>query len=157
VRGSGPTATFCWISHSSADSRAPASHFCIETQLTGSTPPYLPGTTTCGEAHRLSEPRRFSRTSRLGLAAVIGLEGEDARVQLMQAMGDGRVGILRWTVQSTERGPELVEMSLMLATAFAPVIGYDEAARMAKGRFAVARRSGSSPVTAASARKSWTG
>src|SRR5437660_89748 len=35
-------------------------------------------------------------------------------------------------LQATERGPELVEEGLMLATAFVPVIGYDEAARMAK-------------------------
>jgi len=33
---------------------------------------------------------------------------------------------------ATARGPELVEQGLMLATAFAPVIGYDEAAKMAK-------------------------
>ena len=33
---------------------------------------------------------------------------------------------------ATPRGPELVEQGLMLATAFAPVIGYDEAAKMAK-------------------------
>jgi len=38
-------------------------------------------------------------------------------------------------VQATERGPELVEKGLMLATAFAPVIGYDEASRMAKEAF----------------------
>ena len=38
-------------------------------------------------------------------------------------------------LQATERGPELVEKGLMLATAFAPVIGYDEAARMAKEAF----------------------
>src|SRR5207248_4175181 len=35
-------------------------------------------------------------------------------------------------LQATERGPALVEQGLMLATAFAPVIGYDEAAKMAK-------------------------
>ena len=35
-------------------------------------------------------------------------------------------------VQATGRGPELVERGLMLATAFAPVIGYDEAAKLAK-------------------------
>jgi fumarate hydratase, class II len=35
-------------------------------------------------------------------------------------------------LRATERGPELVEKGLMLATAFAPVIGYDEAAKMAK-------------------------
>jgi fumarate hydratase, class II len=38
-------------------------------------------------------------------------------------------------LQATERGPELVEKGLMLATAFAPVIGYDEAAKMAKEAF----------------------
>ena len=38
-------------------------------------------------------------------------------------------------VQATERGPELVEQGLMLATALAPVIGYDEAATLAKEAF----------------------
>ena len=33
---------------------------------------------------------------------------------------------------ATERGPQLVEQGLMLATALAPVIGYDEAAMLAK-------------------------
>jgi fumarate hydratase, class II len=33
---------------------------------------------------------------------------------------------------ATDRGPELVEQGLMLATALAPVIGYDEAAKLAK-------------------------
>jgi len=33
---------------------------------------------------------------------------------------------------ATERGPELVERGLMLATALAPVVGYDKAARIAK-------------------------
>ncbi|HEU0236855.1 MAG TPA: class II fumarate hydratase [Candidatus Limnocylindrales bacterium] len=33
---------------------------------------------------------------------------------------------------ATERGPALVEQGLMLATALAPVIGYDEAAKLAK-------------------------
>src|SRR6266487_275021 len=35
-------------------------------------------------------------------------------------------------LKATGRGPELVEKGLMLATAFAPVIGYDDATRMAK-------------------------
>ena len=35
-------------------------------------------------------------------------------------------------ITATERGPALVEQGLMLATALAPVIGYDEAAKMAK-------------------------
>lgn len=38
-------------------------------------------------------------------------------------------------LQATERGPELVERGLMLATAFAPEVGYDEAAKMAKEAF----------------------
>ena len=38
-------------------------------------------------------------------------------------------------LQATERGTDLVEKGLMLATAFAPVIGYDDAARMAKEAF----------------------
>jgi fumarate hydratase class II len=33
---------------------------------------------------------------------------------------------------ATERGPQLVEQGLMLATSLAPVIGYDEAAKLAK-------------------------
>jgi fumarate hydratase class II len=35
-------------------------------------------------------------------------------------------------LQATERGPELVERSPMLATALNPIIGYDEAAKLAK-------------------------
>jgi fumarate hydratase class II len=35
-------------------------------------------------------------------------------------------------LQATERGPEMVEKGLMLATAFAPVIGYEAAAALAK-------------------------
>ncbi len=35
-------------------------------------------------------------------------------------------------LRATERGPELVEQGLMLATALAPLIGYDEAAKLAK-------------------------
>jgi fumarate hydratase class II len=35
-------------------------------------------------------------------------------------------------LEATERGPALVEQGLMLATALAPVIGYDEAAKLAK-------------------------
>ena len=35
-------------------------------------------------------------------------------------------------LQATDRGPELVERSPMLATALNPVIGYDEAAKLAK-------------------------
>jgi fumarate hydratase class II len=35
-------------------------------------------------------------------------------------------------LRATDRGPALVEQGLMLATALAPVIGYDEAAKLAK-------------------------
>ena len=35
-------------------------------------------------------------------------------------------------LQATDRGPQLVEQGLMLATALAPVLGYDEAAKLAK-------------------------
>ena len=35
-------------------------------------------------------------------------------------------------MKATDRGPQLVEQGLMLATALAPVIGYDEAAKLAK-------------------------
>jgi fumarate hydratase class II len=40
---------------------------------------------------------------------------------------------------ATERGPLLVEQGLMLATALAPVIGYDAAAKLAKDAFASGR------------------
>jgi fumarate hydratase, class II len=40
---------------------------------------------------------------------------------------------------ATDRGPALVEQGLMLATAFAPLIGYDEAAKMAKEAFRTGR------------------
>jgi fumarate hydratase, class II len=53
----------------------------------------------------------------------IGLLGNGAR-NLSERCVEG--------LRATERGPELVERGLMLATAFAPVVGYDEAARMAK-------------------------
>ena len=42
-------------------------------------------------------------------------------------------------LQATDRGPQLVEQGLMLATALAPVIGYDEAAKLAKDALASGR------------------
>jgi fumarate hydratase, class II len=42
-------------------------------------------------------------------------------------------------LRATERGPQLVEQGLMLATALAPVIGYDEAAKLAKEALAGGR------------------
>jgi fumarate hydratase class II len=38
-------------------------------------------------------------------------------------------------IEATERGPELVEQGLMLATALAPVIGYDRAAEISKAAY----------------------
>jgi fumarate hydratase class II len=40
---------------------------------------------------------------------------------------------------ATERGPQLVEQGLMLATALAPVLGYDDAAKLAKDAFTSGR------------------
>jgi fumarate hydratase class II len=42
-------------------------------------------------------------------------------------------------IQATERGPELVEKGLMLATALAPEIGYDRAAEISKEAFKTGR------------------
>jgi fumarate hydratase class II len=42
-------------------------------------------------------------------------------------------------ITATDRGPALVEQGLMLATALAPVIGYDAAAKLAKDAFASGR------------------
>ncbi len=42
-------------------------------------------------------------------------------------------------LRATERGPQLVEQGLMLATALAPVIGYDAAAKLAKDALASGR------------------
>jgi len=42
-------------------------------------------------------------------------------------------------LKATERGPQLVEQGLMLATALAPEIGYDAAAAMAKEGFKTGR------------------
>ena len=51
-------------------------------------------------------------------------------------------------VAATERGPALVEQGLMLATALAPVIGYDAAAKLAKEAFKTGGRSASWPWSA---------
>jgi fumarate hydratase class II len=42
-------------------------------------------------------------------------------------------------IQATERGPELVEKGLMLATALAPEIGYDRAAEISKEAYKTGR------------------
>ena len=50
-----------------------------------------------------------------------------AAAQLQRALHRG--------LTATDRGPQLVEQGLMLATALAPVIGYDDAAKLAKEAF----------------------
>jgi fumarate hydratase, class II len=58
-----------------------------------------------------------------------------ALLESIELLGAGAANFADRTVTglvATERGPELVEQGLMLATALAPVIGYDEAAAIAK-------------------------
>ena len=65
-----------------------------------------------------------------------GDRGRAARVD--RPAGGGRLELQRPAIEgltATERGPQLVEQGLMLATALAPVIGYDEAAKLAKEAF----------------------
>jgi fumarate hydratase class II len=42
-------------------------------------------------------------------------------------------------IEATERGPELVEQGLMLATALAPVVGYDKAAEISKEAYKIGK------------------
>jgi fumarate hydratase class II len=62
------------------------------------------------------------------VAAVSLLESID----LLAASADNFAERCVRGLEATERGPHLVEQGLMLATALAPVIGYDEAAKLAK-------------------------
>ncbi|MGK2849312.1 MAG: class II fumarate hydratase [Candidatus Limnocylindrales bacterium] len=58
-----------------------------------------------------------------------------ALLESIELLAAAAANLSRRTVDglaATERGPALVEQGLMLATALAPVIGYDEAARLAK-------------------------
>ena len=64
----------------------------------------------------------------LPVAAVALLES----ITLLAAAADNFSARAIEGLSATERGPQLVEQGLMLATALAPVIGYDEAARLAK-------------------------
>jgi fumarate hydratase class II len=56
-------------------------------------------------------------------------------ITLLAAAADNFSGRAIEGLTATDRGPEVVEQGLMLATALAPVIGYDEAARLAKEAF----------------------
>jgi fumarate hydratase class II len=62
------------------------------------------------------------------VAAVALLES----ATLLAAAADNFAARCVETLRATDRGPALVEQGLMLATALAPVIGYDEAAKIAK-------------------------
>jgi fumarate hydratase class II len=56
-------------------------------------------------------------------------------IQSIEILGSASANLADQTVagiQATERGPALVEQGLMLATALAPVVGYDKAAEISK-------------------------
>jgi fumarate hydratase class II len=65
-----------------------------------------------------------------------------ALLESIELLGAAARNFSRRTVEgleATERGPALVEQGLMLATALAPVIGYDAAAKIAKEAHATGR------------------
>ena len=65
-----------------------------------------------------------------------------ALLESVELLGAAARNFSRRTVeglQATDRGPALVEQGLMLATALAPVIGYDAAAKIAKEAHATGR------------------
>jgi Fumarase len=68
----------------------------------------------------------------LPISAVALLES----ITLLAAAADNFSARCIEGLTATERGPQLVERGLMLATALAPVIGYDEAAKLAKAALA---------------------
>src|SRR5438874_3870711 len=79
--------------------------------------------TFCGQSGSL-----FELNVMMPVAAVAGLES----ITLLAASARNFRERCIDGLQATERGPELVERSPMLATALNPVIGYDEAAKIAK-------------------------
>src|SRR5205807_7272389 len=79
--------------------------------------------TFCGQSGSL-----FELNVMMPVAAVAGLES----ITLLAASARNFRERCIEGLQATERGPELVERSPMLATALNPVIGYDEAAKLAK-------------------------
>jgi fumarate hydratase class II len=60
-------------------------------------------------------------------------------ISLLSAAAENLSARLVEGLQATDRGPQLVEQGLMLATALAPVIGYDDAAKLAKEALASGR------------------
>jgi fumarate hydratase class II len=79
--------------------------------------------TMCGQSGSLFELNVMMPVAGVAALESIGLLAASARNFRERCI----VGL-----QATERGPELVERSPMLATALNPVIGYDEAAKIAK-------------------------
>jgi fumarate hydratase class II len=79
--------------------------------------------TMCGQSGSL-----FELNVMMPVAGVAGLES----IALLAATARNFRERCIDGLQATERGPELVERSPMLATALNPVIGYDEAAKIAK-------------------------
>ncbi len=79
--------------------------------------------TTCGQSGSL-----FELNVMMPVAGVAGLES----IALLAASARNFRERCIEGLQATERGPELVERSPMLATALNPVIGYDDAAKIAK-------------------------
>jgi fumarate hydratase class II len=79
--------------------------------------------TLCGQSGSF-----FELNVMMPLAAVAGLESisllANSAANFASRCVDG--------IEATARGPETVEKGLMLATALAPVLGYDEAAKIAK-------------------------
>jgi fumarate hydratase, class II len=67
----------------------------------------------------------------LPVTAVVLLES----IELLAAATTNLADRVVMGLTATDRGPALVEQGLMLATALAPVIGYDEAAALAKEAF----------------------
>ncbi|HWO91729.1 MAG TPA: class II fumarate hydratase [Methylomirabilota bacterium] len=79
--------------------------------------------TTCGQSGSL-----FELNVMMPVAGVTGLES----ITLLAATARNFRERCVEGLQATDRGPELVERSPMLATALTPLIGYDEAAKIAK-------------------------
>src|SRR3989475_6766270 len=79
--------------------------------------------TTCGQSGSL-----FELNVMMPIAGVAGLES----ITLLAASARNFRQRCVEGLQATGRGPQLVERSPMLATALNPVIGYDEAAKIAK-------------------------
>ncbi len=79
--------------------------------------------TTCGQSGSL-----FELNVMMPVAGVTGLES----ITLLAASARNFRERCVEGLEATDRGPQLVERSPMLATALTPLIGYDEAAKIAK-------------------------